>query len=94
MNIEISAIIFISASIYVFYIFSIKRTGKKREGAGMTKLNIATSSMQSMKTTIKVETATRKRIRILAARLDVDMDEAINRAAECLESSPPGEEGK
>ena len=43
------------------------------------------------KTTIKVEVATRKRIRILAARLDVDMDEAINRAAECLESSPPGE---
>ena len=51
--------------------------------------------MQSMtKTTIKVETATRKRIRILAARLDVDMDEAINRAAECLESSLPGEEVK
>ena len=43
------------------------------------------------KTTIKVEVATRKRIRILAARLDVDMDEAINRAAECLESSLPGE---
>ena len=50
------------------------------------------SSMQSMtKTTIKVETATRKRIRILAARLDVDMDEAINRAAECLENALPGE---
>ena len=61
----------------------------------MTKLNIATSSMQSMtKTTIKVEVATRKRIRILAARLDVDMDEAINRAAECLESSLPGERVK
>ena len=29
MTIEISAIIFISASIYVFYIFSIKRTEKK-----------------------------------------------------------------
>ena len=55
------------------------------------KINMSLSSMQSMKTTIKVEVATRKRIRILAARLDVDMDEAINRAAECLESSLPGE---
>ena len=51
--------------------------------------------MQSMsKTTIKVEIATRKRIRILAAALDVDMDEAINRAAECLENSLHGEEVK
>ena len=59
------------------------------------KINMALSSMQSMtKTTIKVEVATRKRIRILAARLDVDMDEAINRAAECLESSLPGGEVK
>ena len=56
------------------------------------KVNMALSSMQSMtKTTIKVEVATRKRIRILAARLDVDMDEAINRAAECLENALPGE---
>lgn len=39
------------------------------------------------KTTIKVEVETRRRIRILAANLDVDMDEAINMAAECLEKS-------
>ena len=39
MNIEISAIIFIFASAYLFYIFSIERTEKKREGAGMTKCN-------------------------------------------------------
>ena len=59
------------------------------------KVNIPLKSMQSMtKTTIKVEVTTRKRIRILAARLDVDMDEAINRAAECLEKSLPGEEVK
>ena len=59
------------------------------------KVNIPLKSMQSMtKTTIKVEVAARKRIRILAARLDVDMDEAINRAAECLEKSLPGEEVK
>ena len=59
------------------------------------KINMVTSSMQSMtKTTIKVEVATRKRIRILAAALDVDMDEAINRAAECLENSLHGEEVK
>ena len=40
MTIEISAIIFISASAYLFYIYSIKRTEKKREDAGMTKLNM------------------------------------------------------
>ena len=44
MNIEISAIIFIFASAYLFYIFSIKRTGKKREGAGVRKLNMRTES--------------------------------------------------
>lgn len=51
-------------------------------------INIRSNSIQSMtKTTIKVENETRKRIRILAARLDIDMDEAINLAAECLEKS-------
>ena len=44
MNIEISAIIFIFASAYLFYIFSIKRTGKKRVDAGMTKLNMRIES--------------------------------------------------
>ena len=59
------------------------------------KINILTGGMQSMtKTTIKVEVATRRRIRVLAARLDIDMDEAINRAAECLENSLHGEEVK
>ena len=57
------------------------------------KVNIPLKSMQSMtKTTIKVEASTRKRIKILAIKLDIDMDEAINRAAECLEKSLPGEE--
>ena len=61
----------------------------------MTKINIPFNSMQSMtKTTIKVEVATRRRIRILAARLDVDMDAVINMAAKCLENSLPGEEAK
>ena len=44
MTIEIPPIIFISASIYVFYIFSIKRTEKRGEGAGMTKLNMRIES--------------------------------------------------
>ena len=51
--------------------------------------------MQSMtKTTIKVEASTRKRIKILAIKLDVDMDAVINMAAKCLENSLPGEEVK
>ena len=44
MTIEIFTIIFISASAYLFYIFSIKITGKKREGAGVRKLNMRTES--------------------------------------------------
>ena len=40
MTIEILTIIFISASIYVFYIFSIERTEKRGEGAGVRKLNM------------------------------------------------------
>ena len=44
MNIEISAIIFISASAYLFYIFSIKRTEKRGESAAMTKLNMRIES--------------------------------------------------
>ena len=44
MTIEISPIIFISASAYLFYIYSIKRTGKKREGAGVRKLNMRIES--------------------------------------------------
>lgn len=61
----------------------------------MTKLNIPFNSMQSMtKTTIKVEASTRKRIKILAIKLDVDMDAVINMAAKCLENSLPGEEAK
>ena len=62
----------------------------------MAKINKGVMSMQSMtKTTIKVEKATRARIRVLAARLDVDQDEAVNMAAECLEKSlDSGEEVK
>ena len=44
MTIEIFTIIFISASAYLFYIYSIKRTEKKREDAGMTKLNMRIES--------------------------------------------------
>ena len=44
MTIEILTIIFISASIYVFYIGAIERTGKKREGAGVRKLNMRIES--------------------------------------------------
>ena len=44
MTIEIFTIIFISASIYVFYIGAIERTEKRGEGAGMTKLNMRIES--------------------------------------------------
>ena len=44
MTIEILVIIFIFASAYLFYIFSIERTGKRGEGAGMTKLNMRIES--------------------------------------------------
>ena len=44
MTIEIFTIIFISASAYLFYIFSIKRTEKRGESAGMTKLNMRIES--------------------------------------------------
>jgi hypothetical protein len=44
MTIEIFTIIFIFASAYLFYIFSIKRTEKRGESAGMTKLNMRIES--------------------------------------------------
>ena len=54
----------------------------------MAKINKGVMSMQSMtKTTIKVEQETRRKIKILAARLNLDMDAAIRMAAKCLEKS-------
>ena len=44
MTIEISVIIYIFVSVYVSYIFALERTGKKREGAGVRKLNMRIES--------------------------------------------------
>ena len=54
----------------------------------MAKINKGVMSMQSMtKTTIKVEQETRRKIKILAARLNLDMDETVLKAVECLENA-------
>ena len=54
----------------------------------MAKINKGVMSMQSMtKTTMKVELETRRRVKILAARLGLDMDETVLKAVECLENA-------
>ena len=49
---------------------------------------------QEKKTTIKVFRATRSRVKVLAASLELDMDEVIVKAVDCLEKSLAGEEVK
>ena len=39
------------------------------------------------KTTMKVGLETRRRVKILAARLGLDMDETVLKAVECLENA-------
>ena len=58
-------------------------------------LNIVPESIPSMtKTTIKVERELRQRIRVLAAKLDIEMGQTLEMAVECLENSLAGEEVK
>ena len=54
----------------------------------MEKINIEPKSSHSMtKTTMKVELETRRRVKILAARLGLDMDETVLKAVKCLENT-------
>lgn len=58
-------------------------------------LNIVPESIPSMtKATIKVERELRQRIRVLAAKLDIEMGQTVEMAVECLENSLAGEEVK
>lgn len=93
MIIQLAIILFIFLAAFIFYISGLESLDKKRkllmEGKSMeNKINKGVMSMQSMtKTTIKVEQETRRKIKILAARLNLDMDAAIRMAAKCLDKS-------